>query len=226
MGKTLRNVLLIVATSLAACTGQDSIVGTWVGYVEQAPFGASSDRIEVVITEVSENGSITGTIAFGEPGTLPPPTDPDVGYPEGLLDGMFTPIDIPPFVEKFTYSLSGSFDAVNRRLQGDRNKFEVWSDWCELQTEVYPFLEQYQCLPNCGFLQMDNYCELPESCELPGEVDCAKLELCGGGGETVCECGPGGCSSTGGPTPVVDFRLDGDDLQGMMAGFPAYLVRQ
>lgn len=225
MGKALTTIVAALSLLLLACGNNDgSIVGTWVGYVEGPGFGLSSDRIEVRVTEVAADGSITGTIAFGAPGSLAPVSNSDIGYPEGqrweLGFGQML------FVEKFSYTLSGSFDEVNRRLQGSRNPSEVWSEWCALQTP-YATEDRYMCLPNCASLQNGDYCELQcESAELSGQVDCGQLVLCGGI-EGVCECDGDGCGAAGAPVPTVDLHVDGDDLRGSLEGFGmAFLVRQ
>src|SRR5262245_9474401 len=70
-----------------ACSGGDPTVttsgnqvsdyaATWDGYAEAFTFEDGSDRVRLTI---HANGE--GTIEVGDSAPLPPPTDPNVGYP-------------------------------------------------------------------------------------------------------------------------------------------------
>lgn len=220
-------VLATAVLALGACTEgseETSIVGLWEGYAEDSgrltSEGVSSDRIAIEIIEVDADGQITGTIRFGASGTMEPIGDPNTGYPSGLrLEQTFGPW---PFVETFAYSLTGRFEPADGRLRGDRNPNEVWSEWCELQTS-YESDSRYGCLPSCGSVQTGDECEL--LCESERiSVDCEQLALCN---ESVCDCGPGGCSVAGSPDLTIDLHLDGNELQGQLTGVgEIFLVRQ
>lgn len=229
-----RMARLLIATlslGLAACSdaGEDTrITGTWVGYFELQSFDLTSDRLEIAITDVAQDGRITGTLTFGEPGPFPPAIDPAVGYPEEFGESLLGSGDVS-LIESFPYTLAGSFDEPNRRLQADRDLYEVWSEWCDLQTP-YAYEDEgeveFRCLPSCVGTQSDDYCEFVESCELPGEVDCGKMKLCKGN-KQVCECDADGCSVASRSSVTLDLHLEGDDLQGTLFGLgQAYLVRQ
>ncbi len=215
--------------ALGACTetSETQLTGRWEGYVEDSgrlqSEGVSSDRIVVDISALEADGKIAGTISFGETGTLALPTDPNEGYPAGLsLELSFGPW---PYVEKFSYALTGSYDSSTRRLQGSRNYREVWTQWCELQTS-YESDDRYGCLPNCGAVQNADACELLCEAEERIPVDCGQLALCNDL-DPVCDCGPGGCSVAGSAEAVLDLHMDGNELQGELFGLgDVFLVKQ
>lgn len=196
------------------------IVGTWVGYADDAFFSSGSDRVELQVTGVDGDGQISGTIAFGEPGMIPPATDPDVGYPPGQ-DAEIGQVRI---VEMFAYTLSGSYDDALSRLDAEIDGGEVWVDWCSLQTSYLWSEDVYSCLPNCGFGSDGTGCTL-NNCELAGPVDCVKLALCNP--PRVCMCDAAGCNNRSGPAFALDLHRDGDELQGPIDTLgTAFLTRQ
>ena len=199
------------------------IVGVWVGYVDGGPLPSGSDRIEIRVTEVGADGTIAATIAFGEPGMLPPATDGDVGYPPGYEDSYPQSL-----FEQFAYTLSGTYDEGLSRLNASLEAPQLWADWCVLQTP-YSWEDHYRCLPNCGFTSGDAGCRLDDCPARPGEVDCVKLQLCGvgHGGIEPCNCEASGCTYAMGQTHTVDLHREGDELTGPIDELgTAYLVRE
>ena len=196
-------------------------MGTWVGYGDALMLASGSDRVELRVTAVDEAGQITATLLLGEPGApLPPPTDPDVGYPEG-----WAPIGSADgeLFERFEYTVTGSFAADLSRLEASYPPYEVWSQWCALQTPFAWEGGSYGCLPSCGFSTNGGSCEL-SGCSEEGPVDCVKVELCLG--PSVCSCEADGCTVPSEGIPL-DLHLDGDSLEGPIDGLgTAFLTRQ
>lgn len=196
-----------------------TIVGVWVGYANGAELDSGSDRVELEVVSVAAEGRIEGVVSFGEPGTLPPATDPDVGYPEGAdpIDGFFSQVSL---LERFTYRLDGAYDDGSSRLVAELLPSEPWAQWCALQT---PYPDAGSCLPPCGFATSDAGCELID-CAEAGPIDCAKLSLCL---SAVCHCEPTGCTHALGRSIVLDLHRSGDELEGPIDTMgTAYLTRQ
>ena len=184
---------------------EDGIVGSWVGYMEHSRL--SSDRVELEIVSVADDGSIVGFAVFGEPKTFAPVTDPDKGYPEGdPHEGGV--------VEGFTYALRGGYEASVRRLQVEIEVAELWDTWCALQTSYASDNGTHGCLPNCGYSSNAGACTLND-CELAGPVDCGKLSLCRGwSSPSVCHCEEAGCTHDTRWTMALDLHRMDDELTG------------
>lgn len=184
------------------------IVGVWVGYADGLWLPSGSDRVELRITDVDGSGQVIATMLLGEPGEpLPPPTDPDVGYPEG-----WTPVTgaASELFERFDYTVTGTFDASLDRFEASFSSFEVFAQWCALQTPILWGEDTYGCLPNCGSSSGPSGCQLMD-CDQGGPVDCVKLELCGFA--PICMCEADGCTIPEGALPL-DLHLAGDSLEG------------
>jgi hypothetical protein len=143
--------------------------GAWVGEAEDPlalvsgdepsiyrfPSGSSQIRLELAPGQ-------PGTISFGAAEPPPPPTNFDVGYPEGLnylSDALFEATVLPP-VEGFRYTLEAQYgimllpaeyiddlsvqDGV-LRLYYRQN--EVFREWCSTQV---PHLDSYTGLYTCA----------------------------------------------------------------------------
>lgn len=208
----------------SGATTDDGIVGTWVGYADgggAVPSG--SDRVELRITAIADDGEITGTIAFGEPTALPPAANPAVGYPPEL-GGAEPSLTL---YDGFAYALSsGVYDDDASRMQAELHTGDLWSGWCALQTSYQTSEDSYGCLPNCGFMSSDRVCSIPDDCpSIPGPIDCGKLVLCNPPG--VCRCTATGCTNATGSALTLDLHRDGDDLQGPIDLLgTAFLTRQ
>jgi hypothetical protein len=98
-------------------------IGTWEGDMDDA-LGIGADGASPTVYAFPSGSSrlllelqagerfMGGTLTFGEGDPLPPPTDPDVGYPADPsyeFNGHFDSSDIPPF-EGFAYELAVGAD--------------------------------------------------------------------------------------------------------------------
>jgi hypothetical protein len=197
--------------SVVTTTG---LAGTWVGYVESYKFGDGSDAVTMTLSDTG-----VGTTFFGSGPALPPPTDPDVGYPPSGVDPR----------EGFDFTnLQPTFAAPRLTLSISSN--EVHKKWCEIQTVIYPAynaesdggcgpLLGYNCLPNAA-TQGGSPC-FWSSCDHPTwtQVDCGKMTLCGSMGG-VCSCTSTSCTVA---TPTAgniafDVQLSGNKLDGSVTG--------
>lgn len=206
------NRLSLIVTLTAACWGcaEESVsigdenetaytgaelshyAAEWDGYAEAFDFEPSSDRIRLTL---DENGE--GTLEFGDENPLPPPTDPDVGYPPGYdgSPGARTRTLIPGF----RYSVQG-VGVIDSRIELGILPDELYSDWCSLQTPILdevnstPSEPVYHCAHNWGITPIDNQCSQtnPQTGEqVP--IDCGKFDLCFGLGP--CSCTQDGCAT-------------------------------
>jgi hypothetical protein len=210
------------AIESAETGGSDAgIVGVWVGYANDAPwFQSGSDRVELEIVRLEPDGRIEGAIAFGEPGMLPPATDPDVGYPEGYTSNTFAVGGFVELLEPFTYTVEGVYEEGMFRLRAEFLRTEPWAQWCSLQT---PHPDTTFCIPNCGTTYDDGHCELFD-CADAGPIDCSKMSLCR---TEACHCEPSGCMHSPESKNALDLHRSGDELQGPIGGMgTAYLFRQ
>ena len=191
-----------------------AFAGSWDGYAEAYTFEPDgSDRVRLTITT---NGQ--GSLEVGNAALLPPPTDPNVGYPPGGSDaglGFLLPPDTSQLTEGFLYPLYAT-QAQGDRIQLGANPEDLYAAWCALQTpyvsyetafshdagytSVVPGIvdggtveASYRCLPNEGSMSGPNGCALlgPDGGSTP--VNCGKLSLCGFG--AVCTCSASGCVS-------------------------------
>ncbi|WP_437982291.1 hypothetical protein [Sorangium sp. So ce117] len=163
------------------------LVAHWEGYVENFKFRSGSDAVQLDIDTV-EGSAIQGTVRFGAEPSMPPPTDPDVGYPPNPGIEVSYALGLP--YEGFDFTLLGA-QLSESRLRFSIAPTELWKGWCELQTPrlvVTPgglertyFCESYQ-----GYLQGSDGCFLADQ-----PVDCAYIDLCI---KEVCHCRESGCT--------------------------------
>jgi hypothetical protein len=242
-------VALAVVASMIGCSGKESAdngdatspgsdgiasdtptsgpSGTYKGYIESYKFADGSDTVVMNLTFAGD-GSVTGTLMFGDAAPLAPPTDPDATYPPGFGESGSVASTI---VEGFAFTVTnGTLGGSRVTLQVQPN--EAWHAWCALQTKIYPQyngesdgscgpLLGYGCLPNIATMDGPGGCEWT-SCEVktPTFVDCGKRELCGGG-LGVCHCTATACMAAlglGGPTIAFDLQLSGAALNGSSTG--------
>jgi hypothetical protein len=239
--------LLCGAGFSAACSGggavnigNTTVVGSqlsdyaasWDGYAEAYTFMPDgSDRVRLTI---DANGQ--GTLEVGNAALLPPPTDPNVGYPPGLV------IDSPELAPALTGQLVEGFlfPIYATRVQADRIQLgaqstDLYAAWCALQTPI-PSYETtitpdggiptsisgasdagvvstfYTCAPNLpSMISPTTGCVLinPDQTTIP--IDCGKFALCEG--SLGCQCNASGCASeqVAAGTPVGNYgtELDG-----------------
>jgi hypothetical protein len=212
--------------------GANPLSGTYTGYIESFQFADGSDVV-VMKLSFATDGTVTGTVYFGTGSPLPPPTDPNVGYPPGFGPA---PNNMPiGAYEGFDFTvLAGSYAAPRLKVSLDPN--EVWKQWCGMQTVIYALdngdnpdggcgtpLGIYGCLPNAGFSVMGSTCTI-QWCQQPTgmTVDCGKMALCLGGaaGGDVCTCTATSCTV---PTPPMgsvafDMQLTSGSLDGSVTG--------
>jgi hypothetical protein len=171
---------------------------TWDGYAEAYTFQPSgSDQVHLVL-----DGSGSGTLHVGDETPLPPPTDPSVGYPPGVSQGLKYPL-----WDNFLYPVHGARVQTDR-IQVGINPNDIESAWCALQTPI-PDVETntngkgadattttttfYGCLPNLGTQSGTTDCALIAMDGTKTPVDCDKLYLCND--IRACNCTADSCSS-------------------------------
>jgi hypothetical protein len=182
--------------------------GRWVGSavdilevdggqpVYQFPSGSTQILLEVVSADGSapHGGPLEGFIRFGSGQPLPPPTDPDSGYPEGLsydallaygeddLGAFVDDTSLPPF-EGVDYSIgtrgelvgevSGATTAADGVISFTFGRNQPLDAWCQLQTphanDAFP--SGYSCLPNTGGQLEVASPGTDEMCGLYGPID-------------------------------------------------------
>jgi hypothetical protein len=211
-----------------ADSGAAALSGKYTGYVESFQFPDGSDTVVMNLAFASD-GTISGTLEFGSAALLSPPTDPNVGYPPAL-----TTTSPAGLLEGFAFTiLGGSYTAPRVQLSIHNN--ELWKQWCELQTVIYPVgngvpdpdgggscgqVVGYGCLPNGGLMESASGCTVG-SCTVPPSsimVDCGKLLLCGSA--RACTCTGTSCTV---PTPATgptsfDMQLTSGALNGTVTG--------
>lgn len=171
-----------------------SLTGSWVGHVQNYLFASGSANVKLVITGADP----PGYVVFGDGAAPPPPTDPDVGYPDDMpLGGGGGPTY---WVEEgFHYDLL-SADVTAQRVQLHAASYELWKDWCPLQTSYSegPSAPVCGCLPYTG-LWVDGsgqQCALFDTAanQKIAPVDCKKASLCMGYSSIEpCVCTMSGC---------------------------------
>jgi len=230
--------LVPLVLGLVACSGGDPVdigddkvvktgetlsdyAAVWEGYAEAFEFNSGSDRIRVVLDEHGE-----GTFEVGEAEPLPPPSDPDVGYPPGGV-GPAAPVVPGGLYSGFSYTVRAA-TVEDRRLRLGVMPREVHKQWCELQTPILdefnstPEQEYYYCVPNWSSSSGgDNVCSQRHPDGGPSvPIDCGKLGLCEHGG--ACYCTADGCGVYEGDDRYVTTTLDaalaagGNELEGTL----------
>jgi hypothetical protein len=212
------------AGSSSTGSGSNSPVSVYKGYIESFMFASGSDTV-VMNLQFPGDGTVTGTVYFGDGPPLAPPTNPDVGYPVGVDYGVSS-----VSIEGFAFTvLDGKDDNGRVTLQIDQS--ELFKKWCELQTTIYPLYNWpapadggilgYGCLPNDGYqISATGVCSLTPADAGLIPVDCGKLNLCEGAG--VCNCTATACTvdlvTTSANT--FDMQLTGNELNGSEEGIP------
>jgi hypothetical protein len=155
---------------------------SWVTYPDPVTF----DRPEHVVLVLNPEGSKDrGSIVLGDRPPPPPATDPDAFYPPIDGDGY----SIANFLKQFPlegqpYTLLDVWQ-TDARLTFQINPFELWKDWCRLQTR----------------------CSTGPSPEMDGHAP-RKSDLCGYGDPVVCTCEDSVCSWTSMQPAFWSFTID------------------
>lgn len=192
-------------------TGPDDLgelSGVWIGYVENYSFDSGSDVVRLEIH--AGDCSPTATLTLGEGEPLPPVTDPDVGYPEGI-----TAHEIPwlrPY-EGYAYAAT-TIEISERRVQLTTNNGQVWEEWCQLQEPVQVSEEEYSCVAARSWSFDGEQCFINTEEELIPD-DCGHLTLCA---YQTCRCDASGCEANAIAGLSLDVALDDDHLEGTLAG--------
>jgi hypothetical protein len=189
LGSTDSLLVQVPAPDAPFVTDIESFQGRWVGVAEDPlalgagvegtsdPYRFPSGSNQIVL-ELSYTDSIFGgTLTFGE-GSIPaPPTDPDVGYPEGVsyaellrypvteplqFDGdlAFDRGVLPPH-EGFPYELirpdaSPDAPAADGLLRMTYVTTRVLQDWCALQTPYETPQGTFSCNEGVALADLEN----------------------------------------------------------------------
>jgi hypothetical protein len=187
---------------------------TWTGYVEDYTFRSGSDALTMTFG-TDAKGIVKGTIVLGA-GTPPPPaTDPNIGWPAGVVDLTLFSNGDGYVAEGYTYAYDGgSFDT--HRLRFTVNLWQLWAGWCALQTP--PVDGSTGCIPNWGGSVTPNACSLQNpSTGANVPIDCTKLALCLG--SPACTCNASGCTnSDNSDTLSFDLFVTDDTASGTIDG--------
>jgi hypothetical protein len=182
----------------------------WDGYAQAYTFGDGSDHLRLTI---DPNGQ--GTLKVGDSPPLPPPTDPDVGYPPGNLGLFNTSVMGPPPNPGFLYPLHAA-EIQSDRIQLGIDYNDMYAGWCAIQSS-YPHPNggpAYACFPEVSMIQGP---EPPSpSCAvtlLDGTTEtfnCGKVSLCLL--EIICACTATACTAAvvpaGSPVNHYPTRFD------------------
>jgi hypothetical protein len=207
--------------------GAPAVTHLWVGYAEQTKFPSGSDQVVIRLTD--DGG---GTFEVGSAASLPPPTDPNVGYPSGFslaaaANGWCT----GPH-EGFVYAFKNA-SLTELRLSFSVDLGQLWTGWCALQTP-YPDATslpgRYRCVPTGqgwgASANLDDCYLGPEADPTP--IDCAKMFLCAPSTlcPGVCFCDACTCTSEI-QTRNVDLVRNGNRLDGTLEqGFTMHLLEE
>ena len=178
------------------------LAGTWTGYVENFTFSDQSSALAVTF-----DTNAVGHASLGDSPTLPPPTDPNVGYPPSLEAIAATEFGQPPEAYPGFALTIQNLSLQESRLQFDLFAVEQWAQWCQLQTPIAAEMDPgvYLCVHDWG-VNVQSACFQFEP--MTGEhvpIDCGKLKLC----KSVCVCTADACSVTSAGTPVhFDLNLN------------------
>jgi hypothetical protein len=168
---------------------------SWDGYAEAHSFESGSDRVRLVL---DENGN--GYLEIGDAPLLPPPTDPDVGYPPGALEGVsFNYWDKQGLGEGFHYTVVGTVLEASRLRLGVQGE-ELYDAACALyepEPSVVPPGTGYSCVGANTFNMSpgeNGQClvqRVTNEAYAEVSVACSKLALCWG----LCVCSADACSA-------------------------------
>lgn len=203
------------SSGLGHDAGTDAPAGpVWSGYLENAQLPDGSNRLTMTLS-VAADGIATGTLLLGDGSLLRPATDPNVGYPPGVSFPFSGPLG---FFEGFAYTM------LDGRLSGSMltfrvAEFELWAQWCMLQTMTYPFPDAdggvagYSCAPTGSSGRGGSFSASGSNCVFTDfatmkqvAMDCGKYELCQ---NSPCDCSATACHVRS-STPAVASEPDGE----------------
>jgi hypothetical protein len=199
---------------------------TWDGYAEAFTFEDGSDRVRLTIHNDGQ-----GTIEVGDSPLLPPPTDPNVGYPPTPWNWAPTggyPIGTQ-LKPGFRYPLyNARVQTARIRLAADYH--DVYHDWCAMQT---PHLSSavadppiYQCVPDFGNINWHQSAD-GKTCtmtattsgdgatEQPIPIDCVQAMVCllpvpcSCDSAWLCQCDATSCWTPPPANDIYPIQIDG-----------------
>jgi hypothetical protein len=192
--------------------------GTWTGAMDDYTFPAGSSSVTMVLAQ-QQAGAVLGRVILGDT-PYPPPSSPDIGYPESIEFVFNAQRNLP--YEGFTYTVfNGDFDGTLADIGIEPR--EAWRSWCDLQTEVYRDGSTFQCSYDLPIASEFRNARGRLWCDFDGpEESCDKFVLCVQDREfelpvsRVCDCTKDGCSVCMRDRPPIMFRLQlqGDTLSG------------
>jgi hypothetical protein len=201
-----------------AGTNLGTIVGTWTGYVEGYSFPQSGSDAVAIAFGVRPDGTIAGTVTFGNEPAPSPPTSGDEPFPPGPINAY---PDVPFPYEGFPYTATQlSFDGTRLRLGVVQR--ELWKTWCGFQKSYDWARGMCGCLPNwpsmgptdpnasgCELTDPDTGAQVPFSCALAGP--CSLYP--------VCYCTVGSCTvDMTYADASIDVRLASGQFSGSLTG--------
>jgi hypothetical protein len=233
--------------SAHADPGQDGATGltgpVWNGVLENAQFSNGSNRLKMTFS-VASDGAAIGTMLLGDGALLQPPTDPNVGYPPGVMFPTAGPLG---FFEGFPYTMLGG-KRSGATLTFVLGEYELWKQWCSMQKSYIEAHDTdgaalYSCTPSYAGpgLEGDASCTINVTNPTTNEsvpVECGKAELCS---NIPCECSATACrvrdwmhpqvvdELAGEPDLSFDLSINGATADGTMSGelgdHPVHFVR-
>jgi hypothetical protein len=191
------------------------IEGRWVGELESGYLLSGSTTVSVEIERARTGEPVVARVTFGEDPPPAAPTDPDVGWPEGL-DPF---VGAVPVADGFVYEARDG-SRIEDRVRIELGVTELWQPWCELQTPyvIAEGSEEALCLPNRAWTATTFECFFDATeTEPQTPVDCLQLTLCRRA--RVCDClGSTGCTaSQTGMTMALDLTVSGDRAFGAIS---------
>ncbi|MBN1611772.1 MAG: hypothetical protein JW940_34380 [Polyangiaceae bacterium] len=188
-------------------TELSSYAAAWNGYVEAFSFPSGSDRVRVTLDEQGD-----GWLQIGDVEQLAAPTNPDVGWPEGVFGIRSEVTPGMDLMEGVRYPITGAV-VQQERIRLSVDPYDAFKAWCELQTSVLHQGEvpaRYGCSLNAGYgwneedggvctVGTDNGESIP--------IDCGKAIICAG---SVCACDETACTAGDGDSVPFDAALDDD----------------
>lgn len=181
------------------------VAGTWKGYLESFTFPSGSDTITINILAPA-GGFATANVVFGDVAAPPPPTDPDVAWPDEDIVSHQTALEGWPYV---AHNLSYE----SPRLRFTISRYSPWQDWCALQTPVPNPELGYACVPALAIRDTNGQlvhdaqgkCLLNTTPAMP--VDCAKAAPLCMGTPPLCQCTMTECHAWEIPAVTFDIAL-------------------
>lgn len=173
----------------------------------------------------ADDGTVTGTVFFGDGPALAPPTDPNVGYPPDVST-VYRNSNQGVLLEGFNFTVAGGTYAAPR-VQTHIESNELWSQWCALQTSVPLYNDEPDggCGQVAGYACASGVQITPSGCTTsscqaptPTPIDCGKAQLCDYGDQATCACIATGCVVRPGDEVSFDMQLTPGALNGSVIG--------